>query len=45
MQLKNLQRQVGEQIEVYYVCLLKLANCLQIKAINVLLTTIFRAGL
>jgi hypothetical protein len=40
MQRKNLQ-QVGERIEVYYECLLKLANYLQVKVIDVLLTTIF----
>jgi len=40
MQRKNLQ-QVGEWIEVYYECLLKLANYLQVKVIDVLLTTIF----
>ncbi len=41
MPLKNLQ-QVGEQVEVYYECLFKLANYLQLKAIDVFLTTIFR---
>ncbi len=41
----ELQQQVGEQVQVYYERLLKLANCLQVKAINVFLTTIFRAGL
>ncbi len=40
MQRKNLQ-QVDERIEVYYECLLKLANYLQVKVIDVLLTTIF----
>ncbi len=40
MQRKNLQ-QVGERIEVYYECLLKLTNYLQVKVIDVLLTTIF----
>ncbi len=45
IQLRNLQQQVGEQLEVYYEHLLKLANCLQVKAINVFLTTIFKASL
>ncbi len=40
MQLRNLQ-QLGERIEVYYECLLKLVNYLQVKAIDVFLTTIF----
>jgi hypothetical protein len=45
MQLKNIQQQVGEQIEVYYKCLLKLVNCLQVKTIDVFLTTILKASL
>jgi hypothetical protein len=44
MELRNFQ-QVGEQVEIYYEHLLKLANCLQVRATNVFLTTIFRAGL
>jgi hypothetical protein len=28
MQLRNLQQQVGKQVEVYYKRLLKLVNCL-----------------
>jgi hypothetical protein len=35
MQLKNLQQQDGEWVEVYYELLLKLATCSQINAINV----------
>jgi hypothetical protein len=42
--LKNLQ-QVGEWVEVYYKCLFKLTNCLQMKAINVFLSYIFKASL
>jgi hypothetical protein len=45
MQLKNLQQQVSEWVKVYYEHLLKLANCLQVKAIDVFLTTIFRTCL
>jgi hypothetical protein len=40
MQLRNLQ-QLGERIEVYYECSLKLVNYLQVKVIDVFLTTIF----
>ncbi len=40
MQLRNL-RQLGERIEVYYECSLKLVNYLQVKATDVFLTTIF----
>jgi hypothetical protein len=45
MHLRNLQQQVGEQSKVYQECLLKLVNCLQIKAINVFFTTIFITSL
>jgi hypothetical protein len=45
MQWQNIQQQIVECVEVYYECLLKLANCLQVKAIDVFLTTIFRVGL
>jgi hypothetical protein len=45
MQLRNFQQQVGERIKVYYKCLLKLVNYLQMKAINVFLTSIFRTSL
>jgi hypothetical protein len=31
MQLKNFHQQVGKWVEVYYECILKLANCLQVK--------------
>jgi hypothetical protein len=37
MHLRNLQ-QLGEHVKVYYECLLKIANCLQVKATNVFLT-------
>jgi hypothetical protein len=44
MQWKNLQ-QVSEWVEIYYECLLKLVNFLQVKATNVFLITIFIANL
>jgi hypothetical protein len=44
MKFKNLQ-QVNEQVEVYYECLLKLANYLQVKVIDVFFITIFTIGL
>jgi hypothetical protein len=42
--LRNLQ-QVGEHVKVYYEHLLKLVNCLQVNATNVLFITIFKVGL
>ncbi len=45
MQLKNLQQQVSERVEVYYECLLKLANYLQVKTTNVFSTNIFKSSL
>jgi len=45
MQLQNIQQQTAEHVEVYYEHLLKLANCLQVKVVNVFLTTIFKACL
>ncbi len=45
MQLRNLQQQVSEQVEVHYECLFKLANYLQVKVIDVFLATILRVGL
>jgi len=45
MKLRNLQQQVSKHIKIYYEHLLKLVNCLQMKAINVFLTTIFRTCL
>jgi hypothetical protein len=45
MQLKNLWQQDGKQVKVYYECLLKLAKCLQVKAINVFLITNFKTSL
>ncbi len=44
MQLKNIQQQTVEHVEVYYESLLKLTNYLQLRTTNVFLTTIFRAG-
>jgi hypothetical protein len=43
--LRNLQQQVGERVKVHYECLLKFANCLQVKATNVFITTTFKRGL
>jgi hypothetical protein len=45
MQLKNLQQQVGEWVEVYYEHLLQLANCLLVRATYVFLTNVFKVGL
>jgi len=45
MQLKNLQQQIGEWVEVYYEHLLKFANYLQFKTTNVFLIIIFKVGL
>ncbi len=45
VQLKNLQQEVSEQLEIYYKCLLKLTNWLQMKATNVFFTTSFKIGL
>jgi hypothetical protein len=42
MRLKNLQQQVSEWVEVYYKHLLKLANCFQVKVIDVFFTTNFK---
>ncbi len=45
MQLRNIQQQTIERVEVYYERLLKLANCLHGKATYVFFTTIFKASL
>ncbi len=45
MQLQNIQQQTTKCVEVYYECLLKLANCLHVKPIDVFLTTVLRIGL
>jgi hypothetical protein len=45
MQLRNIQQKTVEHVEVYYEHLLKLANCQQVTAINVLFTTFFKVGL
>jgi hypothetical protein len=34
MQLCNIQQQIVECVEIYYECLLKLANCLHVRATN-----------
>ncbi len=44
MQLKNIQQQIVEHVEVYYESMLKLANYLQLRTTDVFLTTIFKAG-
>jgi hypothetical protein len=41
----NIQQQTTECVEVYYECLLKLANCLQVRATYVFITTVFKANL
>jgi len=45
MQLQNIQQQTVELVEVYYECMLKLTNCLQVKIIDVSFTTILKVGL
>jgi hypothetical protein len=45
MQLQNIQQQTTKRVEVYYKHLLKLANCLQVRATYVFFTTFFRVGL
>jgi hypothetical protein len=45
MHLKNFQQQVGKWVKVYYKCLLKVANSVQVKANNVILNIIFKASL
>jgi hypothetical protein len=45
MQLRNIQQEIVEPIEIYYECLLKLANYLQVKVIDVFLIIVFRIGL
>jgi hypothetical protein len=44
MQLKNIQQQTVEHVEVYYESLLKLANYIKFRTTNVFLTTIFKAS-
>jgi hypothetical protein len=44
MQLQNIQQQIVECVEVYYEHLLKLVNCLQIKATYVFFTISFRGA-
>jgi hypothetical protein len=45
MELCNTQQQIAKHVEVYYEHLLKLANCLHVKATNVVFTTIFKVSL
>jgi hypothetical protein len=45
MQLRNIQQQTTECVEVYYERLLKLINCFQVRATYAFLTTIFKACL
>jgi hypothetical protein len=42
--MRNIQQQTTKHVEVYYECLLKLTNYLQIKATDVFSTTIFKVG-
>jgi hypothetical protein len=44
MWLQDIQ-QTAECVEVYYECLLKLTNYLKVRATNVFLTIVFKAGL
>jgi len=41
MALKVIKQTLNEKVEVYYECILKLANCLNHKANNSLFTTFF----
>jgi hypothetical protein len=41
----NIKQQTVECVEVYYEHLLKLTNCLQVRATNVFLTTVFKVSL
>jgi hypothetical protein len=45
MQLRNIQQQITKHVEVYCEHLLKLVNCLQIKAVYVFFTIVFKANL
>jgi hypothetical protein len=45
MQLCNIQQLTTERVEVYYECLLKLTNCLQVITIDVFFTIVFKASL
>jgi len=45
MQLQNIQQQTAKCVEVYYKHLLKLANCLHVRTIDVFLTIVFKACL
>jgi hypothetical protein len=44
MQLRNIQ-QIAEHVEVYYECMLKLTNYLQVRATIVFLTIVFKVTL
>ncbi len=45
MQLRSIQQQIAECVEVYYECILKIKNYLQVKATNVFLTIVFKTSL
>ncbi len=45
MQFRNIQQQIAKFVDLYYEHLLKLANCLQVKTIDVFFTIVFRACL
>jgi hypothetical protein len=43
--LHNIQQQTTKCFEVYYDCVLKLANCLHVRTTNVFFTIVFRISL
>jgi hypothetical protein len=45
MQLRNIQQQTAKCVKVYYECLLKLVNSLQVRTIDVFFTIVFKVGL
>jgi hypothetical protein len=45
MQLQNIQQQIAKRVEVYYECLLKVANFLHVRATNVYFVTFFLTSL
>jgi hypothetical protein len=44
LQLRNIQQQIVECVEVYYEQLFKFTNCLWFKAMDVFFTSIFQTG-
>jgi hypothetical protein len=43
MQLRDIQQQIADHVEVYNECLLKLAKCLHVITTNVFITIFFKA--